>query len=866
MDALAQGIQSLAVNTKGNEVFNGAVGKAAALASLTTDDSSAPGSDQTGGSAIFNMNAAAVGTNRGGVNTTGAVLINDAVTFNVANSTSATNPGVLSGLAGGTGTQTYNGAATLQLNTVLADQNSNNITFNSTVDALAQGIQSLAVNTKGNEVFNGLVGSTTALASLTTDASTAPVTDQQGGSVQFNFNLSASPANTATVKTTGSQTYNDAVISGAGIGIYFNSINLSGVGAGHITAINSGNDFKESVQANAGGDITLYSSNILTFGGGAAYAGAGLGTSTAGDSLFARAAGAITVNAALTANGVTPLKSGLELKSGGLLTLNASVTASTDMILDSVTFNQTAGTVTATDLGMRGMAVPGSVGGTGPSTIAYNGGNFTWNQGAVTIWGAAVSTVAATGAGIPLTTPSLAMAADAVAGITTTGNLSLTATTGNITQVLPPIPIPYVSSFANVNVTGTTTLQAAGSIILNNGPAAPVYTSTTFNPVVRSLPDSAQSVVGGGLGVGPGGNDFHGLLSAKAGTDITLNAHNGLSLGNGNLPDGLNAPGTTTLTTGHDSTTGYAITQTASGAVNTGTLIITAGGTVDLSQVSGGVGINQVANLGAVPVPGPVKDAVIVTVGDFVLFNNHPVGGLNLNGLISALAGGVKVVTNGGMTVTTAPLVVTANAPLSAAYNNIPNADQKNFGTILVADHVDTSNFTNTSGSPITFSGGTRTIIYVQSQSASSLLSFAPGGVSPNTYYNDTLNIQGNPSSNQILAVGESVFHLTDSVGSTNVNNLPNLIQQLTNPVSDLEVISRVDKGSLLKLRASLSGFKQAHKTAGSGIGTYGPFQFLGYDYEDLINAGYGTPKFDPSKLDPSTTTSILDGLLLKGN
>ena len=772
---------------------------------------------------------------------------------------------------------------------MLTDRNSQAITFNSTVD----GGFNLTVNTLGNEVFNGLVGSTTALASLTTDASTAPVTDQQGGSVQFNFNLSASPAGTATVKTTGSQTYNDAVVSGVGIGIYFNSTNPSGVGAGHITAINAGNDFKESVQANAGGDITLYSSNTLTFGGGAAYAGAGLGTSTAGDSLFASAAGAITVNAALTANGVTPLKSGLELKSGGLLTLNARVTASTDMILDSVTFNQTAGTVTATDLGMRGMAVPGSVGGTGPSTIAYNGGNFTWTQGAVTIWGAAVSTVAATGAGIPLTTPSLAMAADAVAGITTTGNLSLTATTGNITQVLPPIPNPYVSSFANVNVTGTTTLQAAaGSIILNNGPAAPVYSSTTFNPVVRSLPDSAQSVVGLGLGVGLGGNDFHGLLSAKAGSDITLNTRNGLSLGNGNLPDALNAPGTTTLTTGHDSTTGYAITQSPInvggvyyGAVNTGTLKITAGtpgltvgGTVYLGQLDGSqFGINQVTNLGAVNITAPaVHNPALkgADAGDFILFN-HPSVVLNLTGSISA-AGGVKVVTSNGMLVK-APITVAAGAHLSSVNNTVSSNDPtSNFAIVLVANHNDkpgtvggTNNFNIASGGLLSINPLTSTVIYVDTQSASTLQSFVPLNFSPTTtYVGDSGNSLPNlvDTSNQILAVADGVFHLTDQVGSTNLNNLPNLIQQLTNQASDLEVISRVDKGSLLKLRANIASFKQAHKTAGSGIGTYGPFQFLGYDFQDLQNAGYGTPKFDPSKLDPSTTTSILDGLLLKGN
>src|SRR5207253_2700270 len=64
------------------------------------------------------------------------------------------------------GAQTYNSAISLGANTSLISSSSGNINLSSTVD----GAFGLTVNTAGITTFGGIVGGTTALTSLTTNA------------------------------------------------------------------------------------------------------------------------------------------------------------------------------------------------------------------------------------------------------------------------------------------------------------------------------------------------------------------------------------------------------------------------------------------------------------------------------------------------------------------------------------------------------------------------------------------------------------------------------------------------------------------------------------------------------------------------
>jgi hypothetical protein len=158
VNATTAGTETLTVNSGGVTTFGAAVGGTKALGSLTTD---AAGS----------------------------------TALNAAGTTAA--PSVKT-----TGAQTFNDTVTLGANVVLNSTASGNITFGKTIN----GAFALEVNTAGNEVFNDLVGNTTALTTLTTDASNL------GGNVVFN---KAGTAASPSVKTTGVQTYNDAVTLGA---------------------------------------------------------------------------------------------------------------------------------------------------------------------------------------------------------------------------------------------------------------------------------------------------------------------------------------------------------------------------------------------------------------------------------------------------------------------------------------------------------------------------------------------------------------------------------------------------------------------------------------------------------------------------
>src|SRR5207237_655202 len=128
------GAFGLTVNTGGVTEFSAAVGGATALASLTTD---APGST------VFDPN----------VTTTGA--------------------------------QTYNDPVVLLANATFISTGSANIRFAQTVN----GGFALGANTAGVTIFSGVVGGTTPLASITTDAP---------GSTQINGGA---------VTTSGNQTY-----------------------------------------------------------------------------------------------------------------------------------------------------------------------------------------------------------------------------------------------------------------------------------------------------------------------------------------------------------------------------------------------------------------------------------------------------------------------------------------------------------------------------------------------------------------------------------------------------------------------------------------------------------------------------------
>ena len=199
------GAFALTVNTAGVTAFNGAVGGATALASLTTD---APGTTDLNGGIVNTIGSQFYGdpvlltantvlTSLSGgditfastvdgafaltVNTGGVTAFNGAVGGAIALASLTTDAPGETDLNGGVvntaGPQTYNDPVLLTADTVLTSLSAGDITFASTVD----GPFALFVNTAGITAFKGPVGGAIALASLTTDA--PGTTDLNGGVV-----------------------------------------------------------------------------------------------------------------------------------------------------------------------------------------------------------------------------------------------------------------------------------------------------------------------------------------------------------------------------------------------------------------------------------------------------------------------------------------------------------------------------------------------------------------------------------------------------------------------------------------------------------------------------------------------------------
>ncbi len=212
------GAKNLIVVSGGIKIFGGAVGATTPLASLYVDD--------------------LVGTiqiNGGSVRTTGAQTYKDAVTL-----------GASEGL-GYTTTLTSLGVVADEVTTY------GDIHFYSTINGTGQNLivnTGGLINASGVTTFAGLVGNTAALASLVTNA---------GGSTAIN---GGSSEGAITIKTTGLQTYNDAVILG-------DDTTLTSTGSGAITLASTVNGLIDGthVDNTNNHDLTVTTGGMTTFGG-----------------------------------------------------------------------------------------------------------------------------------------------------------------------------------------------------------------------------------------------------------------------------------------------------------------------------------------------------------------------------------------------------------------------------------------------------------------------------------------------------------------------------------------------------------------------------------------------------------------------
>ncbi len=343
--------RALNLNTSGNEYFYGLVGHVGPLASLTTDN---PG--PVGGTAYFRM---PVGGAVAGVNVVGDVTINDAVSFEATGSSLA-QPTILTG-----GSQTYNGAATLGQDTALVGGLAGSLVFNSTLD----GPSNLTLRTGALQVFNGLVGSTTALANLTTN----------GGGTQFNQVLTGTAA-PAGVRVTG-----DLTATGP---VFFNVVGASAaqpsVLTGGAQTYRSAATLAQTTVLAGGGGLTFRATLdgafalTLNTGGTTEFDGiVGGGTPLA--SLTTDAPGSTVLNTtAITTTGAQDYGDGVTLQSGITLTSNAAGLLIFRSTLDGA-FALTLATAGTTQFnGAVGNGVPlASLTTDAPGTTVLNAGGVT---------------------------------------------------------------------------------------------------------------------------------------------------------------------------------------------------------------------------------------------------------------------------------------------------------------------------------------------------------------------------------------------------------------------------------------------------------------------------------------------------------
>ena len=377
---------------------------ATTYSALQTGLSNTLGSAYTGiQSALVSASTTITGAN--------AFSFDQAATFGGSLAVSATGGITLSNTLGAAGT-TFNSAVTLAGNTTI-NAGSGTVTFNSTVD----GGFGLTINTSGStNLLNG-VGTTTPLASLTTDAAGSTLlggTIRTSGAQTYNdparisantiltsttsgdikFASTVNGAHTLTVNTSGATLFSSTV------GATQNLTSLT-TDAGGTTSLggnvktSGGQTFNDAVTLatdltltsttsgaidlastlNGAHALTVNTTGVTTFGGTANLAS--LTTDAGGTTTLA---GHITTSGLETFNDAVTLGANATLTAGGALTLNSTVNGAYSLAVSgaSVTFNgvvggtthlaSLSGTATGGDIDLNGQITT-----TGDIVLAANG-------------------------------------------------------------------------------------------------------------------------------------------------------------------------------------------------------------------------------------------------------------------------------------------------------------------------------------------------------------------------------------------------------------------------------------------------------------------------------------------------------------
>ena len=529
------------------------------------------------GTGNVNFNNSVGNTNSLGnlsVNSSGTTLFNNTVKA-TSLTTDAEGSSQINGDITTTGSQTYNDAVNLQGNTTLTG---NNVAFQNTVD----GNQALTVNSSGVTHFEKAVGNTTALNSLTTDAT---------GTTEIKDNI----------KTTGNQTYNDVVTLKGNSTLTGSNLTLSNV-------TGTTNNFS----VNAGQDIILNANSAISTGTGNVQFDAVRAINLSSGSSITTTSGTINLNANKNGTG-TGRFVGINLGNSSINSQTGNITlfgqggntigfGRNDGIGTGANTIETSGNIDLTGIGGAGSGSSGidlyggsiKATGTGNINITGTGGTGTENNEGILIYNG--GKIQSTSGNINLTgfgktgTGSEGITARSETGTigsaTTTGDISLTTDTVNLNNLTiqgsGKLTLQPDSASTSIGIgdsaTGTFNLDSSELSTIQNGfnlitigrsdssGAINVAGNVTFNdPVTLRSPLGSINV----------NNTITGQGDASITLQGTTNLNANLTTSNQNITiDGNTTLGTNSILTGSNITLSNVTGTTNNFSVNAGQDII----------------------------------------------------------------------------------------------------------------------------------------------------------------------------------------------------------------------------------------------------------------------------------------------------
>ncbi len=645
------------------------------------------------------------------------------------------------------GAQTYNDAVTLGANTTLTS-GSGNITLGGTVN----GAFDLTLNTTGTSTLAGIVGGTTALASLATD---------DGGTTVISG---------GTITTSGRQTYLDALTLAADTTLAAGDIYLSRTvnGAFALTLNSSGTTSFFGV---VGGTTALAS--LTTDAGGTTLFGAVLLDPSVGT---IRTSGAQTYNDAVTLGNVT----GLSTNTNGAFTFNGTLDGNYDLQISNdgtanVSFGAAVGSITP----LRSLDISAA---NNVSAVAFRVGEFVMNTyGTTTFNGPVVTTTASTESTLPSFLIRGGTKVSVNSTITAAGDVNLGAATLSIASA------GDITAAGRVYLGASTGISTAGDITSNGN-------QIEFDGQVTLTGNIAVATTGNGSTTGANVT-FHGFINADNASNhrsLTLDAGTAgtLELYGPVGTDSTNALNVLTITQSGGATfynsvnaATAAITDTADGQTVAfqGSLTVGTGMTV---PANGAFNVSLTGFNNSIAGTTTFNNTGTLTLGSSNSTTTFT-GGITATAPSSISLGGTIAFTNTNISIGDSSTQVTlnANTTLASGTGNITFGNTVNGAFALTLNSTGTTTLTTAIGA------------------STPLASLTTDAAGTTIFNGGTVTTSGAQTYNDAVTLGADTTLLTNTGGALSFNGTldgSHLLKINTNGTGDVSFAAAVGSNSAL--------------------------------------------------------------------